>query len=96
MLALWRAKSWEACSATYSNLLGFVVCTSGQGNADGAVSDDLPVQDHHQDLVRRSPRLLQGLVGFLDQLGQLLQDQVVINSYFPTASVVTITTTTKK
>ena len=56
---------------THRDLLVLVVGPSGQGDSDAA-AHHLPVDDGHDDLVRRRAGLLQRLVRLVNQLLQLL------------------------
>ena len=57
--------------SAHRDLLALVVRPPGQGDPDGAATE-LPVEDDDHDLVRRSPALLQRLVGFVYQILEFL------------------------
>ena len=57
---------------TNRDLLALVVGAPGQGDADGAGAE-LPVEDHHHDFMGRGAALLQGLVGLVNKVLELLK-----------------------
>ena len=60
---------------SHRDLLALVVRPPGQRDPDGAATE-LPVQDDDHDLVGRGPALLQGLVGLVNKILKLLENNM--------------------